>query len=73
MHIADAILSLENFPKRVKEISFQAKTLINLRRLLVDNYSILFMLDEEKKTVTITNIIHSSSDIEKRLVARDYS
>lgn len=73
MHIADAILSLETFPKRVKEISFQAKTLINLRRLLVDNYSILFMLDEEKKTVTITNIIHSSSDIEKRLVARDYS
>ena len=56
--IADAILTLdtmESEPERSKE----------MRRLLVDNYSVFFVIQGDK--VIVTDVLYSASDIESRL------
>lgn len=64
-HLENSIQSLSTMPKRCKIFS---KTLYpgkELRRLLVDNYSIFYYINE--KQVIITDILYSRADILKRL------
>jgi len=64
-HLENSIQSLASMPKRCKIFS---KTLYpdkELRRLLVDNYSIFYYLNENE--VIVADILYSRSDILKRL------
>lgn len=62
--ISNAIDSLQEFPKRYKireEEKFKCK---NIRSMPVDNYLILYIVDEKSNTVTVAHIINGKQNIE---------
>lgn len=67
-HIADEILSLNAFPERYRLVDFEPEHSAGLRRMLVDNYSVFYVVREN--CVIVTDVLYSASDIEKRLRER---
>jgi plasmid stabilization system protein ParE len=63
--IAEAILSLENMPERLKIIDSEPEHSKGLRTLIIDNYTVFFVIRNEM--VYITRVLYSSSNISKRL------
>jgi toxin ParE1/3/4 len=63
--IADEILTLSSFPERNRTVDFEPERQAGLRRLLVDNYSVFYVIREQR--VIVTNVLYSASDIEQRL------
>ena len=63
--IADAILKLDLMPERFRIMDSEPEHLRKLRRMLVDNYSVFYVIETDK--VIVTNVLYSASDIEKRL------
>ena len=63
--IADAILTLDTLAERVHIMESEPGKSKEMRRLLVDNYSIFFVIMGEK--VIVTDVLYSASDIESRL------
>jgi plasmid stabilization system protein ParE len=63
--LQEKIQSLNTMPKRCKIYSKTLYPKYELRRLLVDNYSIFYYID--KDIVTVTDILYSHADIAKRL------
>lgn len=66
--IADVILSLRIFPERYRLVEFEPERSQGLRRMLVDNYSVFYVLREDR--VIVTGVLYSASDIERRLKER---
>lgn len=66
--IADAALSLALFPERNRLVDFEPERTAGLRRQLVDNYSVFYMVRGGQ--VIVTNVLYSASDIEARLRER---
>lgn len=63
--IADAVESLSVFPERIRVMSNEFCRVRKLRQLLIDNYSIIFIIRENE--VSVVRILYSSSNIEERL------
>lgn len=63
--IADEILTLDVFPERCKIMESEPEKRKWLRKLLVDNFSVFYVIEEER--VVVTNVLYSASDIETRL------
>lgn len=63
--IADKILALDTFPERFRIIDSEPEHSKGIRRMLVDNYSVFYIIKEDK--VIVTNVLFSASDIESRL------
>ena len=63
--IADAALELGFFPEKFRLVDFEPERSQGLRRMLVNNYSVFYVFKDE--TVTVTRVLYSASDIEKRL------
>jgi len=63
--IADAILSLEEMPERIKIMDCEPERSKGLRPLIVDNYTVFFVVRVD--TVHIARVLYSASDIGKRL------
>ena len=63
--IADEILTLDVFPERCKVMESEQEKKRGLRKLLVDNYSVFFVIEGER--VLVTNVLYSASDIDARL------
>ena len=63
--IADRVLELGFFPEKFRLVDFEPERPQGLRRMLVDNYSVFYVFKEE--LVTVTRVLYSASDIEKRL------
>lgn len=63
--IADEILKLNLFPKRFHIMDSKPECEKGIRRMPVDNYSVFYVIQEEK--VIVTNVLYSAADIEKRL------
>lgn len=63
--IADEILSLNVFPERYRTVDFEPEHSAGLRRMLVDNYSVFYVV--RGKCVIVTAVLYSASDIEQRL------
>jgi len=63
--IADAILSLDIMPDRIKIMDSEPAHSQGLRPLLVGNYTAFYVIEEDK--VFVVRVIYSSSDISKRL------
>ncbi len=62
--IGNAIDSLQEFPKRYKireEEKFKCK---NIRSMPVENYLILYTVDDTSNTVIVTHIINGKQNIE---------
>lgn len=66
--IADEILSLDVFPERYRLVDFEPERSEGMRRMLVDNYSVFYVIRENR--VIVTNVLYSASDIEQRLKER---
>ena len=63
--IADAILTLDELPERCPIINTEPEHSRGIRRMLVDNYSVFYIIEETR--VIITDVLYSASDIEYRL------
>lgn len=63
--IAGEILRLDMFPEKFKVLESEREKKRELRRLVVDNYSVFYVINEDR--VIVTNVLYSASDIEKRL------
>ena len=65
LNLQNQICSLDTMPKRCKVFSKTIYPGCELRRMLVDNYSIFYYLDGN--IVVVTDILYSRSDILERL------
>ena len=63
--IADAILSLEQMPERVRLMKTEPERSRGIRTLNVDNYTVFFIIKDN--TVNVIRVLYSASDIRKRL------
>ncbi len=63
--IADEILTLDTFPQRYRILDSEPEKQMELRRMLVDNYSVFYTIRGDK--VIVTDILYTASDIEARL------
>jgi len=63
--IADAILTLETMPERIKVMASEPERSEGLRPLIVDNYTVVFAVKAD--TVIVVRVLYSASDISKRL------
>ena len=63
--IADAILSLEQNPARIKVMDSESERSLSIRKMDIDNYSVFFVIKSE--IVSIIRVLYSASDISKRL------
>ncbi len=66
--IAEEILSLAELPERCSLVAFEPERSAGLRRMLVDNYSVFYVVKEAR--VIVTSVLYSASDIERRLKER---
>jgi plasmid stabilization system protein ParE len=66
--IADEILSLEEMPLRFGIPQFEPCISVQLHRMLVDHYSVFYLV--RGNTVIVTDVLYSASDLEARLSAR---
>lgn len=66
--IADEILSLDAFPERYRLVDFEPERSKGMRRMLVDHYSVFYVVRNSR--VVVTDVLYSSSDIEQRLKER---
>ena len=63
--IADEILTLDIFPQRYRITDSEPEKQMELRRMLVDNYSVFYTIRTDK--VIVTDVLYTASDIEARL------
>lgn len=63
--IADEILKLDMFPERFRILDLEPEYSKGIRRMLVNNYSIFYVIKEDR--VIVTNVLYSASDIESGL------
>ena len=63
--IADEILTLDIFPQRYRIMDSEPAKQMELRRMLVDNYSVFYTIRGDK--VIVTDVLYMASDIEARL------
>ena len=63
--IADEILTLDTFPQRYRIMDSEPEKQMELRRMIVDNYSVFYTIRVDK--VIITDVLYTASDIEARL------
>ena len=63
--IADEILKLDILPERFRIMDSEPEHSRELRRMPVDNYSVFYVIRENR--VIVTDVLYSASDIEKRL------
>ena len=63
--IADEILKLDVFPERFRIMDSEPEHSNGIRRMVVDNYSVFYVVKEDR--VIVTDVLYSASDIEERL------
>lgn len=64
--IAEAIERLDVFPERVRIMDSEPEHTMGLRQLPVDNYSVFYVIKEER--VIVARVLYSASDISRRLL-----
>ena len=63
--IAEGIESLDEFPNRCQLFESLPERDMGFRQLLVDNYSVIYVVEDD--CVTVLRVLYSSSDIIARL------
>lgn len=63
--IADAILTLDTMAERIRIMESEPERSKEMRRLLVDNYSVFFVIQGDK--VIVTDVLYNASYIESQL------
>ena len=65
IRIADAIMTLDEMPERIRLIDSEPERSKGLRTLVVDNYTVFFVIEAD--TVNVARVLYSASNIMKRL------
>jgi len=60
--IGDAALSLEEMPQRNALVADERLSTAGIRKLLVDNYIIFYVISEKEKTVMVIRILYARRD-----------
>ena len=63
--IADGILTLDTLAESVRVMEGEPEHSKGMRRLLIDNYSVFYVIKEDR--VIATDVLYSASDIDSRL------
>ena len=63
--IAKSILELDVFPERFRILESEPEKQKRIRRMAVDNYSVFYVVMDER--VVVTDVLYSASNIEARL------
>lgn len=66
--IADAILTLDEFPERFRLMESDLEKAHGIHRMIVDHYSVFYVIEENM--VYVTDVLYSASDLESRLKAK---
>ena len=66
--IADAILTLDEYPDRFGLFECEPEHSMGIHKMVVDNYLVCYVIDPG--TVTVTDVLYGASDIHKRLQDR---
>lgn len=64
--IAEAIEGLNVFPERVKIMESELEHIMGLRQLVIDNYSVFYVIED--MDVIVTRVLYSAMDISIRLM-----
>ncbi len=65
--IESEIFSLSSMPEKFRRFEFETQKERNLRIMSVDNYVVLYIVNDEKSEVTVIRILYGGRDIEKQL------
>ncbi len=63
--IRDAVKTLERYPKRNPPVPYEPWAGLGMRRLNVDNYAVLYIVNEEHERVEIVRIPYGARDLDK--------
>ena len=63
--IAEAILTLEQFPERFGCFHTEPEYSMGIRRMVVDNFLVCYVIEAD--VVTVTNVLYGASDVRQRL------
>ena len=66
--IAEAILTLESYPERYPIFDSELEHSWEMRRMVVDNYLVCYIVDPGK--VTVTDVLFGASNVHVRLQER---
>jgi toxin ParE1/3/4 len=66
--IADAILTLDEFPDRFGLFDLEPEHSMGIHRMVVDNYLVCYVINPG--VVTVTDVLYGASDIHNRLKER---
>ncbi len=63
--IREAVKRLDRFPKRNPLVPYEPWTSLGMRRLNVDNYVVLYLVDEDHKHIEVVRIPFGAMDLDK--------
>ena len=63
--IAEAILTLDRFPERFGCFHIEPEYSMGIRRMVVDNFLVCYVIEAD--VVTVTNVLYGASDVRQRL------
>lgn len=64
--IAEAIEGLNVFPERVKLVESEPERIMGLRQLVIDNYSVFYVIED--MDVIVTRVLYGAMNISSRLL-----
>lgn len=64
--IAEVIEGLSVFPERVKLVESEPERIMGLRQLVIDNYSVFYVIEDID--VIVTRVLYTAMDISRRLL-----
>ena len=64
--IAEVIEGLHVFPEKVKLMESKTERIMGLRQLVIDNYSVFYVIVD--MDVIVTKVLYSAMDISRRLL-----
>lgn len=64
--IAEAIEGLNVFSERVKLLEYEPERIMGLRQLVIDNYSVFYVIEDID--VIVTRVLYTAMDISRRLL-----
>ena len=63
--IRSAIKKLNKYPKNNPVVTIEPWAGLGMRRLNVDNYAVLYLVDEEHERVEVVRIVYAAMDLDK--------
>ena len=69
--LADAIMTLDEFPERYGIFNSEPEYSLGIRRMTVDNFLVCYVVDDY--SVTVIAVLYGASDVHTRLINRSTS